>query len=134
MAAPEYLKDRPLPLEPADLESHDCVLLNAKNNESNWELVSARRKVSVPVSGAVSSRDFDSVSGFVRPGHGVGLLPSTYCDDAIAKGKLVRLLPQWTSPQISLFAVYSSRKFLPARLSLFLAALADWKSPLWLKD
>lgn len=134
VAAPEYLKDRPLPLEPADLKSHDCVLLNAKNNESNWELVGARRKVSVPVSGAVSSRDFDSVSGFVRRGHGIGLLPSTYCDDAIAKGKLVRLLPQWTSPQISLFAVYSSRKFLPARLSLFLAALADWKSPLWLKD
>lgn len=71
---------------------------------------------------------------FARRGHGIGLLPSTYCDEAIAKGKLIRLLSQWTSPRISLFAAYPSRKFLPLRLSLFLQALADWKSPLWIKD
>lgn len=134
VAAPEYLQGRSLPAEPADLRSHDCVLLNGRNNESDWELVSGRRKVAIHVSGAVSSRDFDSVSGFVRRGHGIGLLPSTYCDEPIAKGKLIRLLPQWASPQISLFAVYPSRKFLPLRLSLFLQALADWKSPLWIRD
>lgn len=134
VAAPEYLKDRSLPAEPADLLSHDCVLLNARNNEADWELVSGRRKVTIHVSGSVSSRDFDSVSSFVRRGHGIGLLPTTYCDEAIAKGKLVRLLPQWASPRISLFAAYPSRKFLPLRLSLFLEALADWKSPLWIKD
>jgi len=32
------------------------------------------------------------------------------------------------------FAVYQSRKFLPTRLSVFLAALAAWRSPLWIKD
>jgi DNA-binding transcriptional LysR family regulator len=134
VAAPEYLKGRSLPAEPADLKSHDCVMLNARNRETDWELVSGRKKVSIHVSGSVSSRDFDSVSGFVRRGHGVGLLPSTYCDEAIAKGKLVRLLPEWASPQISVFAVYSSRRFLPLRLSVFLEALAGWKSPLWIKD
>jgi DNA-binding transcriptional LysR family regulator len=134
VAAPEYLQGRPLPEEPSDLEAHDCVLLNAKNGESDWELVSGRKKVSVRVSGPISSRDFDSVSGFVRRAHGVGLLPSTYCDEPIAKGRLVRLLPQWGSPPISLFAVYPSRKFLPLRLSVFLEALAGWDSPLWIKD
>lgn len=74
------------------------------------------------------------VSAFVRRGHGIGLLPTTYCDEAIAKGKLIRLLPEWASPQISLFAAYPSRRFLPLRLSLFLQALADWKSPLWIRD
>jgi DNA-binding transcriptional LysR family regulator len=134
VAAPQYLKNRSLPAEPADLNSHDCVMLNARNSESDWELVSGRRKVSIHVSGLVSSRDFDSVSGFVHRGHGVGLLPSTYCDQAIAKGKLVRLLPQWASPQISVFAVYPSRKFMPLRLSVFLEALAQWKCPLWIKE
>jgi hypothetical protein len=46
----------------------------------------------------------------------------------------VRLLPKWTSPPIPVFAVYPSRKFLPLRLSVFLAALAAWRSPLWMKD
>jgi DNA-binding transcriptional LysR family regulator len=134
VAAPEYLKARTLPAEPADLQAHDCVMFNAKNNERDWELVSGRRKVRVRVSGPAASRDINSASAFVHRGHGIGLAPSTYCDEAIAKGKLIRLLPKWTSSPIPVFALYSSRKFLPLRLSVFLEALAAWKSPLWIKE
>jgi DNA-binding transcriptional LysR family regulator len=134
VAAPEYLKGRKLPAEPDDLRQHDCVMLNAKNNESDWDLVNGRRKARVHVSGPISSRDFNSVSSFVYRGHGIGLLPSTYCDEALSKGSLVRLLPKWTSTQIPVFAVYASRKFVPTRLNVFLHALAAWKSPLWIKE
>ena len=134
VAAPEYLKARSRPAEPADLKSHDCVMFNARNNQRDWNLVSGRRRVTVQVSGPVASRDINSASAFVHRGHGIGLLPSTYCDEAIAKGKLIRLLPKWTSTPIPVFALYSSRKFLPLRLSVFLEALAGWKGPLWIKD
>jgi DNA-binding transcriptional LysR family regulator len=134
VAAPEYLKARSRPAEPADLKSHDCVMFNAKNNERDWELVSGKRKVRVHVSGTVASRDINSVNALVLRGHGIGLLPSTYCDEAIAKGKLMRVLPKWTSSPIPVFALYSSRKFLPLRLTVFLEALAGWQGPLWIKD
>jgi len=68
-------------------------------------------------------RDFNSVSTFVFRGHGIGLLPSTYCDEALGSGGLIRLLPKWASSQIPVFTVYSTRKFLPLRLSVFLEAL-----------
>jgi DNA-binding transcriptional LysR family regulator len=134
VAAPDYLKGRKLPAEPEDLRQHDCVLLNAKNNETDWDLVNGRRKARVHVSGPISSRDFNSVSSFVYRGHGIGLLPSTYCDEALSRGSLVRLLPKWTSAQIPVFAVHASRKFVPTRLNVFLQALAAWKSPLWIKE
>jgi len=134
VAAPGYLKGRKLPVEPADLELHDCVMLNARNNETDWDLVSGRKKARIHVSGPISSRDFNSVSTFVYRGHGIGLLPSTYCDEALASGALIRLLPKWASAQIPVFAVYSNRKFLPLRLNAFLEALAAWKSPLWLRE
>jgi len=134
VAAPEYVNARTLPAEPTDLRSHDCVLLNGKNNERDWDLVSGRRKVRVHVSGPVSSRDNNSIAAFVHRGHGIGLLPSTLCDESIAKGKLIRLLPKWTTSPLPVFAVYPSRKFLPLRLSVFLEALAAWKSPLWIRD
>ena len=134
VAAPEYVNARTLPAEPTDLRSHDCVLLNGKNNERDWDLVSGRRKVRVHVSGPVSSRDNNSIAAFVHRGHGIGLLPSTLCDESIAKGKLIRLLPQWTTSPVPVFAVYPSRKFLPLRLSVFLEALAAWQSPLWIRD
>jgi DNA-binding transcriptional LysR family regulator len=133
VAAAEYLKGRKLPAEPADLRQQHCVMLNARNNETDWDLVSGRKKVRIHVSGPISSRDFNSVSTFVYRGHGIGLLPSTYCDEALASGALTRLLPEWASPQIPVYAVYSNRKFLPLRLKLFLAALAAWESPLWLR-
>jgi DNA-binding transcriptional LysR family regulator len=134
VATPGYLKGRPVPAEPADLQQHDCVMLHAKNNEADWDLISGRRKVRVRVAGPVSSRDFNTVSTFVYRGHGIGLLPSTYCDAEIAAGRLVRLLPKWQSPPVPVFVIYPSRKFLPLRLTAFLQALASWRSPLWTRD
>ena len=131
VATPDYLKGRKLPAEPDELKLHDCVMLNAKHNETDWDLVSGHSEIRVRVSGPISSHDFNSVSTFVFRGHGIGLLPSTYCDEALARGTLVRLLPKWRSPQIPVFAIYASRKFLPSRLSVFLEALGAWKSPLW---
>jgi DNA-binding transcriptional LysR family regulator len=134
VASREYMKGRKLPSEPQELKSHDCVLLNAKNHETDWDLVSGRRKVRVRVSGPLTSRDCKSVTSLVFRGHGVGLLPSTYCEEALARGELVRLLPRWTSPQTPVFAVYPSRKFVPSRVSAFLQALAAWKNPLWIRE
>jgi len=134
VAAPEYLAGRKLPVRPQDLKSHECVMLNAKNNEADWELFNGRRRLRVRVSGTMASHDCRSVIGFVSRGHGIGLLPSKDCEDALARGDLVRLLPRWTSAEIPVFAVYPSRRFLPLRVSAFLQALSSWNSPLWTRD
>ena len=131
VATPEYLQGRPLPGKPEDLKGYDCILLNGKNNEADWDLASGRRRLRVHVSGPISSRDFNSVSSFVHRGHGVGLVPSFYCNEALAKGKLVRLLPQWSSPPIPVFTVYPGRRFVPLRLQLFLKAVSAWQRPFW---
>jgi DNA-binding transcriptional LysR family regulator len=131
VAAPVYLKGHKSPAKPEDLRFHQCVLVSEKNNEAEWELVSGRKHAKVRVSGPISSRDFQSVSTFVYRGHGVGLLPSTYCSEKIRKGELIRLLPEWASPRFDVHAVYPTRNFLPSRLHVFLEALKVWKSPLW---
>ena len=81
-----------------------------------------------------SSHDNNSITAFVHRGQGIGLLPSTFCDESIARGELVRLLPKWATAPVPVFAVYPSRRFLPLRLNVFLEALATWKSPLWISD
>jgi DNA-binding transcriptional LysR family regulator len=134
VATPDYLKARTAPAEPADLKSHDCVMFHAKNNERDWNMISGRRKVTIHVSGSVASRDLNSVSAFVHRGHGIGLMPSAYCDEGISKGRLIRVLPKWTSSPIPVFTIYPSRKYLPLRLRVFLEATASWNSPLWIKD
>jgi DNA-binding transcriptional LysR family regulator len=44
VAAADYLKGRKSPVEPADLKLHDCVMLNARNNETDWDLVNGEKK------------------------------------------------------------------------------------------
>ncbi|RFB93710.1 LysR family transcriptional regulator [Rhizobium leguminosarum bv. trifolii] len=132
VAAPDYLKGRTLPSRPDDLKEHQCVLLNGRNGEGEWQLVSGGTLVRQQVSGPVSSRDFEAVSAFTYRGHGIGLLPSTYCDDKIRSGDLIRLLPDWSSEEIFVHAVYPTRRFMPARLQVFLDTLKAWKTPLWL--
>jgi DNA-binding transcriptional LysR family regulator len=131
VATADYLKGRKLPTEPEDLKTHRCIMFNAKNYEADWDLICGRRRVRVNVSGAVSSRDCQSVAAFVLRGHGVGLVEAAYCDQALARGDLVRLLPRWTSAEIPVSAVYPSRKFLPPRVTAFLKALATWKNSWW---
>jgi DNA-binding transcriptional LysR family regulator len=131
VATPGYLRNRRIPAEPGDLKEHDCVLMNAKHNETDWELVSGRRRIRTHVTGPISTRDFNSASAFTYRGHGIGLLPSTYCDEPLRSGSLVRLLPKWSSREIPVFAIYPTRRFIPARLQAFLHSLRGWRSPLW---
>jgi DNA-binding transcriptional LysR family regulator len=134
VATPDYLKGREVPTEPQDLKKHSCVLLNGEHDEADWDLMNGRKTVTVRVSGSISCRDHNSVSFFTQRGHGIGLLPSTYCDEQIKKGSLVRLMPKWTSPYYPVHAVYPTRKFIPSKLHVFLEALSAWKSPLWIKE
>jgi DNA-binding transcriptional LysR family regulator len=131
VATADYLGGRRLPTEPEELKAYDCVMFNAKNYETDWDLICGRKKIRVHVTGIVSSRDCRSVAAFVLRGHGVGLLETAYCDQALARGDLVRLLPRWTAAELPAFAVYPTRKFLPSRVTAFLKALATWKNPLW---
>ncbi len=133
VAAADYVKGRKVPTEPEDLRTYDCVMFNAKNYEADWDLLSGRKKVRVRVTGSVSTRDCQSAAAFVLRGHGVGLLETAYCDQALARGDLVRLLPRWTSTDIPVFAVYPTRKYLPPRVTVFLKALAAWKNSLWVR-
>ncbi|MBV8636289.1 MAG: LysR family transcriptional regulator [Burkholderiaceae bacterium] len=132
VATPSYLAGRELPQRPEDLQQHRGVLMNGRHGEARWDLVSGKKQVSVQVAGPISTHDFHSVAYFTHHSHGIGLLPFTYCDEWIARGELVRVLPKWSSPPIPVHAIYPTRRFLPAKLRLFLDALYRWKSPFWI--
>jgi DNA-binding transcriptional LysR family regulator len=131
VASPEHLKGREKISSPNDLKSHDCVIMQGRNNETDWDLVSAKKKLRVHVRGKIMTRDFRTASEFVFKGHGVGLVPTFYCEEKIRAGTLSRVLPEWTSPKFDVHAVYPMRKFLPSKLEIFLEELGKWKSPLW---
>ncbi|WP_259677048.1 LysR substrate-binding domain-containing protein, partial [Pseudomonas putida] len=59
--------------------------------------------------------DFVVRNAAVRAGLGFTALPSMFCEEELARGELVRLLPDWSLPGGYLQAVYPHRRgLLPA--------------------
>jgi DNA-binding transcriptional LysR family regulator len=131
VAAPEYLRKHPAPKQPRDLQNHDCILFHGASEESEWELINERSRVRVKVSGVVSGSDFNTVNEFALRGLGIALLPQVFCVNAIKDKRLVRVLPQWGSALAPVHAIYPSRKFMPARLKIFLQRLGEWRTLHW---
>lgn len=133
VASPGYLATRKPPRAPEDLRDHDCVLFRPKVEEAAWELVHGgkRTRVRVRVAGSVSANNFETVSQFARRGHGIAFVPMAYALAGEREGTYRRVLPTWSSGDIPVHAVYMGRKFLPAKLRVFLSELAAWKNSNW---
>ncbi len=58
-------------------------------------------------------------------GMGVILQPDFLLEDALADGRLVRVLPEWDVPTIGIFAVYTSRSHLAPKVRSFIDYLVD---------
>ena len=57
-------------------------------------------------------------------GVGIALLPAFCCQEHLASGALVRLLPSFeTSPDRGIYAVYPDRRFLPLKVWAFIDIL-----------
>ena len=48
-------------------------------------------------------------------GVGIAYLPDFEMEDALLSGELVRILPDYIAPSVTVYAVYPSRQFLPEK-------------------
>lgn len=106
-------------------------MFRGETEGEEWGLQNARRRARVRVTSSVCANNFESVNELAIRGHGVALLPEPYLLAGSAAGSLKRVLPRWISAPIPVHAVYLDRKFLPAKLSAFLAELASFENSTW---
>lgn len=95
-AAPAYLRHRGDPADPGDLAEHHCIGYWRENSDDTWTLAQGTRRERVGVRGRYHVNNPEAVAEAALAGLGVALLPSYLCDDALADGRLVRVLPGWT--------------------------------------
>jgi DNA-binding transcriptional LysR family regulator len=58
-------------------------------------------------------------------GCGIIMQPTFVVEEDIAAGRLVRILNDWNVEGLNLYAIYLSRRFLPAKVRVFIDYLSE---------
>lgn len=119
-ASPQYLARRGTPRHPRDLANHECLIFTTLFPDQ-WELVDGKQTVHVTARGSLSANDLPALRSFAALDHGIALLPVFLCYDDVKRGRLLRVLPSWSSRPAPMHLVYPAQRFPSPKLRDFLA-------------
>lgn len=106
--------------EPGHLAGLPCVTFGATPESQVWTLSRGRKKVRIEALSRVRGSSGHIVLDLVKQGLGVALLPTFLVRDDLAAGRIVRVLPEWSGPQLALQAIWPAGGTLPRRARAFL--------------
>jgi DNA-binding transcriptional LysR family regulator len=133
VASPSLLEQRGVPGAPEQLGDWPCIAFGGAAERASWELLGAGgRTVTIRIAPRFIVNDFDVLCSAAVSGLGIALLPAQRCVQDVRSGRLRRVLPQWSSIERPLQAVYPSGRHLSPKMKVFLDHLsASFSPPPW---
>jgi len=134
-ASPDYIARRGAPNELADLVEHPSIGYLNVNSAQLWQFRDDKGDVvSVPMQGRVSANNGVAMCDMAIAGLGVAILPLFIAHDALADGRLVRLLEYLTPVPLPISVVWPPVKPMPMKVRTLVDYLADTfgTAPPWL--
>lgn len=125
-ASPAYLEEHGKPLRVDELAQRNC-LTHSYFGHSLWNFTRKAdgAPLSVAVNGNVSANDAASLMYLARAGAGIAMLPTFLTAQLLQSGELVPLFEDCEPQVVGMYAVYASRKHMPATLRTMLDFLAE---------
>jgi DNA-binding transcriptional LysR family regulator len=123
-ASREYLASRPArrrePKIPADLADHACIVYTELATRNAWTLTTPDgSEVTVRVSAAFQTNSSEGVRAATLAGLGITYSPHFMFDDAVARGEVVRLLPDWSAPPLPIHLLSTPERRGAAKVRAF---------------
>ena len=127
VASPRYLNRYGHPAHPSDLIAHRCLqfLDPYTGLPFEWEFVRGDQTIVVPTAGPLTFTDPKSMLQECIAGTGIAQVIGWGIGEALARGSLIDLFPDWHGERFPLFAFHPSRKHLPAKVRTFIDFCAD---------
>ena len=112
VGAPSYFARRPPPLEPQDLQDHECINLRMPTLGGlyAWEFEKDGRALNVRVEGRFTANEPELLVDAALAGAGLCCLPDHCVTRELADGRLIRALADWTPPFPGAHLYYPSRR------------------------
>jgi len=123
VGSPAYFATRQIPQTPKDLGDHRCITLRLSGVPYRWEFEKDGKPMTVSVSGPLVIDETHLAIQAALAGVGVGLAYEEQVADDIAKGRLIRVLEDWTPPIPGFFMYYPSRRHRSAALAALVNTL-----------
>lgn len=131
-AAPDYLQRRGTPRQPAELADHDVVGYSYWSGGDEWSFHGPGGEATVRTRPRLSSNNGDTCRQLALQGQGIVLQPDFIVGDDLAAGRLVELMPGYRAAEFGIWAVYASRKHLPAKVRRMVDFLVEaFAQPRW---
>lgn len=122
---PGYLKKTGTPALPADLARLGAIVPSYVNLDNLALKGPGGRMFALRLAPVMRSDDTTLTLHAVRAGMGIAFMPSWLVDEDLASGKLVKVLPDYASNPVTLFAVYTSRQYMAPKLRSFIDFLGE---------
>jgi DNA-binding transcriptional LysR family regulator len=127
-AAPAYLDKRKPPRTIDDLADHVCL---PSHNNDPWKLEGPDGPLVYRPTGPMLTNSSEVIRECVIGGVGIALRSTWDVGAELSDGRLVQVLPDYEgSRNVAIHAVYASRRFLPAKVRVFIDYLADLYGPM----
>lgn len=117
-ASKSYLKKNGTPKKIEELASHRFVKFTTLNSSSR-SFTNGERTFQLEMKASIQADDFGTVKALVDLGNGIAMFPDFYCE-TVADERLVRVLPEWTSPAGHFALVYPAQKFINPKVRAFI--------------
>ena len=124
-ASPGYLRRNGTPRVPQDLAIHACLVYSNDLRPDTWALHGPAGVERITVNGPVCADNGDVLCAAAEAGLGVTLLPTFIVGESLRAGRLLPVLEDYCPPDLSINAVYPSRRFLAAKVRSFVDFVAE---------
>lgn len=119
VASPETVARHGAPEAPQDLTNFPCILFSDAGQTAVWTLSDGAQEIRIDVAGPVTANSLKLCLDAAVEGAGIASVPAFIARPALEAGALVRVLPGWRTGLSPIRIVYSSRRFMSARLRAF---------------
>ncbi|EPC03195.1 hypothetical protein L861_23080 [Litchfieldella anticariensis FP35 = DSM 16096] len=128
-ASPDYLAHAGLPQQPDDLVNHHAVKFFSagKAIDDTFSFVIDGKVQEFPVGGWMSVNDAGNYAVSALRGCGLIQVPHYHVEVDLREGRLIEVLSEWPSPDMTVSALYPHRRHLSPRVRVFV----DWVSEIY---
>ncbi|TJW64493.1 MAG: LysR family transcriptional regulator [Mesorhizobium sp.] len=126
-ASPDLIAKHGAPTRPQDLANLPCIVDTNGRSLANWRFKGeGEESISVAVSGPIEVNSPIVARAAALSGLGFAMLPDFIAAPDLASGKLVTALDDRILAGTGIFAVYPHRRYLPAKVRVFVDFLVHW--------